>query len=137
MLQNGARRMRVLPLLVRVKQSGRIRVILRGIDSSERHYDIHVYAYINWTDTREKTCLRSLSVLRVGRCMLARRKKSETMTSALTLQLRSFTFEQLETMDARRMNTCQDRGYRCVTERERAREQTRARARAYTRTIHL
>lgn len=39
-----------------------------------------------------------------------RGKKSETMTSALTLQLRSFTFEQLETMDARRMNTCQDHG---------------------------
>lgn len=39
-----------------------------------------------------------------------RGKKSETMTSVLTLQLRSFTFEQLETMDARRMNTCQDRG---------------------------
>lgn len=44
-----------------------------------------------------------------------REKKSETMTSALTLQLRSFTFEQLETMDARAYEYAPRPWYRCVT----------------------
>jgi len=57
-------------------------------------------------------CVYAYMQAGVGRCTA--KEKWNTMTSALTLQLWSFTFEQLETMDVRHMNTVPRPWYRCA-----------------------